>query len=146
MTIPRYTREAERIFASSKTGPFILVVPSTPTHYTVQEVLADPIAKNSVLGTFTHFGNVLDLTGISVPAGTYPESELHPNTELDAKTGTEEEISAKEGEIANSDAKEMKSAKEENRLPFAVTFIGGSRTDAEVLEVARRFEEAVKAR
>ncbi len=127
----RYTREVERIFASSKTGPFILVVPSTPTHWTVQEVLADPIAKNSALGTFTHFGNVLDLIGISVPAGTYPESELHPEAE-------------KEGETPAADAKGTST--KESRLPFAVTFLGGSRTDAEVLEVARRFEEAIKAR
>jgi Asp-tRNA(Asn)/Glu-tRNA(Gln) amidotransferase A subunit family amidase len=72
------------------------------------------------LGEFTHFGNVLDLTGISVPAGTYPVSEL---------TGLKEEV-----------------VERESQLPFAVTLIGGSRTDAEVLEVARRFEEAVRAR
>lgn len=72
-----------------------------------------------MLGEFTHFGNVLDLTGISVPAGTYPVSEL---------TGKKEE----------------ETAENESVLPFGVTLIGGSRTDAEVLEVARRFEEAVK--
>jgi Asp-tRNA(Asn)/Glu-tRNA(Gln) amidotransferase A subunit family amidase len=59
------------------------------------------------------------LTGISVPAGTYPVSEL---------TGKKVE----------------ESVETESVLPFGVTLIGGSRTDAEVLEVARRFEEAFK--
>jgi len=36
------------------------------------------------------------------------------------------------------------SVETESVLPFGVTLIGGSRTDAEVLEVARRFEEAFK--
>jgi Asp-tRNA(Asn)/Glu-tRNA(Gln) amidotransferase A subunit family amidase len=60
------------------------------------------------------------LTGISVPAGTYPVSEL---------TG---------------EKKEEATGEKESVLPFGVTLIGGSRTDAEVLEIARRFEEAVK--
>ncbi len=36
-------------------------------------MLADPIATNS---NFSHFGNVLDPCAMSVPAGTYPVSEL----------------------------------------------------------------------
>ena len=41
--------------------------------------------------------------------------------------------------------KEEGSVEKEAVLPFGVTLIGGSRTDAEVLEVARRFEEAFKS-
>jgi len=77
--------------------------------------LDDPIAKNSHLGQFTHFGNVLDMNGVSVPAGTY-----------------------KEGELTGND--------EQGMLPFGVTLLGGSRTDAEVLEISRRFESAVRNR
>jgi Asp-tRNA(Asn)/Glu-tRNA(Gln) amidotransferase A subunit family amidase len=40
--------------------------------------------------------------------------------------------------------KEESTGEKEPVLPFGVTLIGGSRTDSEVLEVARRFEEAVK--
>jgi Asp-tRNA(Asn)/Glu-tRNA(Gln) amidotransferase A subunit family amidase len=76
-------------------------------------VLADPIKKNSVLGEFTHCGNVLDLCGVAVPAGTYPVSEL----------------SGKE---------------DQGVLPFSVTFLSGSRLDAEMLEIARRFEMSMK--
>ncbi|MEV0852405.1 allophanate hydrolase [Nocardia fluminea] len=47
-----------------------IVVPTIGTTFTVTEVLADPIATNTVLGHYTHFGNLLDLTAIAVPAGT----------------------------------------------------------------------------
>jgi allophanate hydrolase len=48
----------------------LICVPTAPTHYTVEVVLADPIATNSRLGTYTNFVNLLDLCGIAVPAGT----------------------------------------------------------------------------
>jgi len=73
--------------------------------------LADPIKKNSHLGEFTHFGNILDLCAVATPAGTYKASEL---------SGDE---------------------KDEGTLPFSVTFLGGSLLDTQVLEIARRFEE-----
>jgi allophanate hydrolase len=47
----------------------LICVPTAPTHYTVEQVLADPIATNSRLGTYTNFVNLLDLCGIAVPAG-----------------------------------------------------------------------------
>lgn len=106
-----YARQAEKVFAYSSFGVDVVVVPTAPTHWTVEAVLADPIAKNSVLGEFTHFGNVLDLCAVAVPAGTYPVSELQ----------------------GNPDAQGL--------LPFSVTFLGGSRMDAETLEIAHRFEE-----
>jgi allophanate hydrolase len=108
-----YTRQAEQVFAYSATGVDVVIVPTTPTHWTIEEVLADPIKKNSVLGEFTHCGNVLDLCGVAVPAGTYPVSEL----------------SGKE---------------DQGVLPFSVTFLSGSRLDAEMLEIARRFEMSMK--
>ena len=106
-----YTRQAEKVFAYSSSGVDVVVVPTAPTHWTVEAVLADPIAKNSVLGEFTHFGNVLDLCAVAVPAGTYSVSELQGNPNG------------------------------QGVLPFSVTFLGGSRTDAETLEIARRFED-----
>jgi allophanate hydrolase len=60
-SIPSVTREEadERID--------VLIVPSTTTHPTVEEMLADPLALNKRLGTFTHFVNLLDLCALSVP-------------------------------------------------------------------------------
>ena len=45
-----------------------LLLPTVPTVYTIDEVLADPIGLNSRLGTYTNFVNLLDLCGLAVPA------------------------------------------------------------------------------
>jgi len=73
----RYTRQATSQFASATAnGMTVLVVPTAPTHPTISSVLADPIALNSFLGTFTHFGNVLDMCGIAMPAGSYNVGDI----------------------------------------------------------------------
>jgi Asp-tRNA(Asn)/Glu-tRNA(Gln) amidotransferase A subunit family amidase len=66
------TRNATAQFASADAlGIDVLVVPTAPEHPTIEAMLADPIRLNSKMGTFTHFGNVLDLCGVAVPSGTY---------------------------------------------------------------------------
>jgi len=50
-----------------------LLLPTAPTIYTVEEVLADPIQLNSRLGTYTNFVNLLDLCGLAVPATMRPD-------------------------------------------------------------------------
>jgi len=57
-------READRVFA----GIDALALPTAPTAYTVAQVLAEPIALNSRLGTYTNFVNLLDLCGLALPA------------------------------------------------------------------------------
>ncbi len=47
----------------------LLVLPALGTTFTVDEVLSDPIATNTALGHYTHFGNLLDLCAAVVPAG-----------------------------------------------------------------------------
>ncbi len=47
-----------------------LVVPTVGTTFTVDEVLAQPIDCNTMLGHYTHFGNLLDLIGVAIPTGT----------------------------------------------------------------------------
>jgi len=51
----------------------VLVVPTVPTIYTIEEVLADPIQLNSRLGTYTNFVNLLDLCALAVPASMRPD-------------------------------------------------------------------------
>ena len=57
-------RVAERTFR----GIDALALPTAPTAYTVEQVLADPIQLNSRLGTYTNFVNLLDLCGLALPA------------------------------------------------------------------------------
>jgi allophanate hydrolase len=45
-----------------------MVLPTAPTAYTVEQVLANPIELNSRNGTYTNFVNLLDLCGLAVPA------------------------------------------------------------------------------
>jgi allophanate hydrolase len=46
-----------------------LLLPTVPTHYTIQQVLDDPVELNARLGTYTNFVNLLDLAALAVPAG-----------------------------------------------------------------------------
>ncbi len=48
-----------------------LVAPTTGTIYTVAEIAADPVRLNSNLGRYNNFMNLLDLCGLTVPAGRY---------------------------------------------------------------------------
>ena len=55
---------AERTFANIDA----LVLPTAPTAYTTEQVLANPVELNSRLGTYTNFVNLLDLCGLALPA------------------------------------------------------------------------------
>jgi allophanate hydrolase len=47
----------------------LLMVPTTPTIYTIAQVLAEPRRLNQNLGVYTNFVNLLDLGAIAVPNG-----------------------------------------------------------------------------
>jgi len=50
----------------------VLAVPTTGTIYKIAEVEADPVQLNTNLGYYTNFVNLLDLSGVAVPAGVRP--------------------------------------------------------------------------
>jgi allophanate hydrolase len=58
-------RAAEATWAKTD----FLLLPTTPTTFTIAEVDADPIGKNSRLGYYTNFVNLFDLAALAVPAG-----------------------------------------------------------------------------
>jgi allophanate hydrolase len=47
----------------------VMITPTAPTIYTIEEMLAEPVQRNSHLGYYTNFVNLLDLSAIAVPAG-----------------------------------------------------------------------------
>jgi allophanate hydrolase len=47
----------------------LLMLPTAPTTCRVDEMLADPVAKNSHLGRYTNFANLLGYAAIAVPGG-----------------------------------------------------------------------------
>ncbi|MEL6984221.1 MAG: amidase family protein, partial [Actinomycetota bacterium] len=46
----------------------VLVTPTTPGVATLAEVAADPVGRNSELGVYTNFVNLLDLAALAIPA------------------------------------------------------------------------------
>ncbi|WP_247887088.1 allophanate hydrolase [Azospirillum sp. SYSU D00513] len=59
------TRRAEAEWAKMD----VLLLPTTGTTYTIEELLADPVRLNTNLGYYTNFVNLMDLSAIAVPAG-----------------------------------------------------------------------------
>ena len=47
----------------------VLLLPTAPTIYKVADMQADPIRLNSNLGRYTNFVNLLDCSGVAIPAG-----------------------------------------------------------------------------
>jgi allophanate hydrolase len=62
----------------------VLVLPTIPRVPTITEVAAEPIAVNSMLGTYTNFVNLLDLCAVTVPVPAPDTSDLpaRPPTSL----------------------------------------------------------------
>jgi allophanate hydrolase len=70
-----------------------LVVPTTPTIYTVEQVRADPIRLNRNLGTYTNFVNLLDLSALAVPSG-FRADQLPFGITLIGPAGSEARLAA----------------------------------------------------
>lgn len=51
----------------------VMVLPTVPTVYTIEQVNADPVQLNRNLGYYTNFVNLLDLCAIAIPAGFRPD-------------------------------------------------------------------------
>jgi allophanate hydrolase len=60
----------------------VLLVPTVPTTFTIDEMVADPIQRNSVLGHYTTFANLLDLAAVAFPGGFTPAGRPHGGTLL----------------------------------------------------------------
>jgi allophanate hydrolase len=54
-------------------GIDVLLVPTAPTHYTIAQMQADPVALNRNLGAYTNFVNLLDYAALSVPSAMRPD-------------------------------------------------------------------------
>ena len=50
----------------------VMLLPTTGTTYTIDQVRTDPLKLNSNLGYYTNFVNLLDLAALAIPAGFRP--------------------------------------------------------------------------
>ncbi len=62
-------KELQRATGAAWAKIDVLMTPTAGRHYTIAEMLAEPVRRNSDLGTYTNFMNLLDLAGIAIPAG-----------------------------------------------------------------------------
>ena len=60
-----FARQAEALWDAVE----VLLLPTAPTIYRIDEVKAEPVALNSNLGLYTNFVNLLDMSAVAVPAG-----------------------------------------------------------------------------
>lgn len=60
-------RHAEQVF----TAIDVLAVPTVGTWFTIAELLAEPVKRNSMMGFYSYFVNLLDLCAVAVPSGFY---------------------------------------------------------------------------
>jgi allophanate hydrolase len=63
------SRRTEELF----TAIDVLVLPTVPTNYLIDEVEQDPLSTNAHLGVYTNFVNLLDLCAIAIPADDLPD-------------------------------------------------------------------------
>ena len=57
----------KKLIYTQLAGLDFICVPSIPTFYSVEDLVADPITPNSNLGTYTNFANFMDMSAIAVP-------------------------------------------------------------------------------
>ena len=76
----------------------VLLVPTVPTTFTIEEMLADPIGRNSTLGHYTTFCNLLDLCAVAIPAGFTATGRPHGVTLL-APAGQDASLSRAAGRL-----------------------------------------------
>jgi allophanate hydrolase len=64
-----HLRELRRASESLWDEADVLLLPTAPSHYRIEEIEAEPVALNSRLGHYTNFVNLLDLAAVAVPSG-----------------------------------------------------------------------------
>jgi len=110
-----FAREAEGIWQ----GIDLLLLPTTPCLYQVDEVLADPIRTNSVLGRYTNFMNLLDLAAIAVPCGFARGERLPWGVTFASPAGTDEDLLRLAGKFTDQPVA-GETPEEEIRIPIVV--------------------------
>jgi len=98
-----FAREAEAVWQAID----VLLLPTTPRLYKIEEVLADPIRTNSVLGRYTNFMNLLDLAAVAVPTGFARDGKLPWGVTLAAPAGTDEDLLALAGRFNGEPVSEI---------------------------------------
>lgn len=77
----------------------MLLLPTAPTTYTVEEMQAEPLVRNSHLGRYTNFVNLFDLAAIAVPAGFDADGALPAGVTLVGPAFSDDALAAYAAEL-----------------------------------------------
>jgi len=122
-----------------------LVVPTAEYNYTVREVLEEEEAddshppkpeKNTNLGRWTNFVNLLDMCGVSVPSGVLRLEDADVRAILQSRpNGEHERVILRRYEYL------MATGNPSPVVPFGVTFLAPAWTDQYLADVAIAYEK-----
>ena len=105
-------------------APFdALIVPTAPTYPTIEAMLAEPIKRNSELGTYTNFVNLADLSALAVPAG-WRSDELPFGITLIAEAWADAKLASIARVLGQDDSEEMTTRRDE----IAIAVVGAHLT------------------
>jgi allophanate hydrolase len=78
--------ECKRLADQEMRNVDFILVPTVPRNFTLEQVAAEPVKLNSILGTYTNFMNLLDYSALALPAGRF-EGRLPWGVTLFAEAG-----------------------------------------------------------
>ncbi|GAA5482665.1 allophanate hydrolase [Haloferula sargassicola] len=107
-----FAREVEPVWETID----LLLLPTTPCLYRVEEVLEEPYQTNATLGRYTNFMNLLDLCAVAIPAGRARDGVVPWGVTLAAPAGKDASLL----EVASSFTGEAWSRQAQGGIPVVV--------------------------
>jgi allophanate hydrolase len=106
--------DCRRLATREMEGLDFVMVPTTPRNFTLKEIEEKPVLRNSIIGTYTNFMNLLDFAAVALPAGRY-QGRLPWGITIFGEAGTDRalmEVGARyeRGEPAGGDWDEVRVA------------------------------------
>jgi allophanate hydrolase len=145
-TLTELKRETDQCFDQFD----VLIVPTTPTHPLIADVQANPIERNSELGYYTNFVNLLDLCALAVPCLRRGDG-LPAGVTLIAPRGADHRLAVLGARIQALFGEHSDPSPDLQPLPFqepavALAVVGahlrGQPLNRQLLEAGARFKEA----
>jgi allophanate hydrolase len=120
-----------------------LALPTAPTLYTVEQILADPVGLNSRLGTYTNFVNLLDLCGLAVPAALHDGGSAPGGHAFGGRTSADgvSRSSPPDGVPSggNPSAGSPSDSAPSGVMPFGITLLAPGGSDGLLAAIGRQF-------
>ncbi len=123
-----------------------LLLPTTPTLFTAAEIGEAPYARNTLLGTYTNFVNLLDLCAIAVPGGARADG-LPFGVSLIAPAGAEDGLVALASQWSAEPARGPAAEAAAGTVALAVVgaHLSGEPLNGQLVALGARLRETVRS-